>query len=93
MSSDYLPSTPSTASQPHAWAHILTEVHDVHAQPQQCPRVSSRVGQQAAECQAQDPQHGATCAEGPDLGAAHQTRPWLPWGPPVSEQIEPPGCF
>lgn len=73
ISSRYVSTTyPCLASLPHTQASQLTMVHDVHAQPQQCPGVSSCVGQQAAEHQTQDPQHGSTCAMGPELGAAHQ---------------------
>lgn len=63
---------PLSRPQPHTQACQLTVIHDVHAQPQQCPGVSACAGQQATECQTQDPQHGFTCAKGPELGAAHQ---------------------
>lgn len=57
---------------PHApWpqprAHSLTMVHNVHAQPQKNPRVSSSASQQAAEDQAQATQHASTYMEGPEL--------------------------
>lgn len=74
MSSHFVPTTsPCPAPSPHPGCQ-LTVIHDVHAQPQPCPRVSTCAGQQSTECQAQDPQHGFTCAMGPELEAAHQSQ-------------------
>lgn len=52
---------------PQPRAYSLTTVHNVRAQPQKNPRVSLSASQQAAEEQAQAPQHASTCVEGPEL--------------------------
>lgn len=72
-------------------AYPLTMVHNVHAQPQKSPRVSSSASQQAAEDQVQDPQHACTCAEGMEshqgvysleipFSRGHKAMPSLPYG-------------
>lgn len=57
----------------------LTVVHDVHAQPQQCPRVGLHASQQAKERQTQDLQHGSP----PVPGSLNGLQPTKPLSPPL----------